>query len=259
MSEKLQKQLGQMPVISLAGVCKSFVSQVVLQDINLQLTGGQGLCICGENAAGKTTLLRIISGLLQASEGVVQICGFNVQTQAQEIKPLVGAIFHKSMVYPQLTVMENLRFFASLYGVKNSKSRIEKLLEQTGLMPYRYDSAGILSRGMMQRLAIARALVHKPMVLLADEPFTGLDVDASKHLATILSNFKDEGGTVLMTTADGNLSLQCCEQVAVLDDRKLIFNAKVSDIDITEFAQDYLLYARGKIERLLEQHKNNIY
>ncbi len=244
MSEKAQKPPDYAPVINLAGICKSFGSRVVLDAISLQLTGGRGLCICGANAVGKTTLLRIITATLQPSDGVAEVCGFNVQTQAQEIKPLIGAIFHQSMVYPQLTVIENLRFFARLYGVKNSKTRIEKLLEQAGLTPYRYDSAGILSRGMTQRLAIARALVHKPIILLADEPFTGLDSEASKHLVTILRNFKDEGGTVVMTTHNVNLPLQCCEQVAVLDDHKLIFNAKVSEINTAEFAQDYLSYAR---------------
>ena len=185
MNEKSQKPPGQTPVINLAGVCKSFGSRVVLEDISLRLTAGQTLCICGANAAGKTTLLRIVSAILKPSEGTVEICGLNVQQQPQEAAGLIGAIFHKSMIYPQLTVTENLRFFATVYGVKNSKPRIERLLEQMGLTPYRYDSAGILSRGMTQRLAIARALLHKPSILLADEPFTGLDAEANKYLVTI--------------------------------------------------------------------------
>jgi heme exporter protein A len=242
MAEKL-KRLSE-SVVDVAGVCKFFGSQVVLEDISFRLPGGQGLCICGANAAGKTTLLRIMTGLLQPDAGTVQICGFDVKTQAQQARAVLGAIFHKSMVYPQLTVLENLRFFARLYGVEDGKGHIQDLLEQIGLLPYRYDRAGVLSRGMMQRLAIARALVHKPIVLLADEPFTGLDVDASKHLVTILNNFKDEGGTIVMTTHDVNLSLQCCEHVAVLDKRKLIFKAKVCEINPDAFAKDYLLYAR---------------
>lgn len=242
--KELPDPLSQSPAINLAGVCKSFGSRAVLKAISFQLTAGQGLSICGANAAGKTTLLKIIAGLLQPGDGEVELCGFNIRHQAHKIKPLVGAIFHKSMLYPQLTVAENLRFFARLYGVKNTEARIEELLEQAGLTPYRYDSAGILSRGMTQRLAIARALIHRPIVLLADEPFTGLDTDASKHLVTILRSFKGEGGTIVMTTHNVNSALQCCEQVAVLDDQKLIFNAKASDINTAEFANDYLLYAR---------------
>jgi heme ABC exporter ATP-binding subunit CcmA len=230
--------------VDVAGVCKSFGSQVVLEEVSFHLTAGQGLCICGVNASGKTTLLRIMAGLLQPSAGAVHICGFDVKSQAQQARAMLGAVFHKSMVYPQLTVIENLRFFARVYGVRDSTACMQELLEQTALMPYRYDRAGVLSRGMMQRLAIARALVHKPTVLLADEPFTGLDADASKHLVTILNDFKNEGGTIVMTTHDIDLSLQCCRHVAVLDRRKVIFNAKVCEINADAFARDYLSYAR---------------
>ena len=245
MSEKPQDPLDHTQVVNLTGVCKSFGSRIVLEAISFSVTRAEGLCICGANAGGKTTLLKIIAGLLQPDKGLVEICGFNAQHHARQIKPLVGAIFHKSMIYPQLLVSENLQFFARLYGVKNSKARVRELLEQTGLTPYRYDSAGILSRGMMQRLAIARAMIHKPNILLADEPFTGLDAEARRHLLTILRNFKDDGGTVVMTTHNVELSLQCCEQVAVLDERKIVFNREISEINAAEFTRDYLLYARN--------------
>jgi len=230
--------------VDVAGVRKSFGSQVVLEDVGFRLAGGQGLCICGPNAAGKTTLLRIMAGLLQPSAGAVQICGFDVRSKARQAKAKLGAIFHRSMSYPQLTVIENLQFFARLYGVSNSKTDIEELLEQTGLTPYRYDRAGVLSRGMLQRLAIARALVHRPPVLLADEPFAALDADASRHLVAMLNNFRDGGGTIVMTSHNVDLSLQCCPRAAVLDEGKLIFAAKVCEMDAAAFARDYLLYAR---------------
>jgi len=246
MNENPQKTSGEAGAINVSGVCKSFSGRAVLEGINFRLTRGQGLGICGPNATGKTTLLKIAAGLMQPDEGVVEICGLDLQTETPEIKLMIGAIFHESMVYPQLTVAENLLFFARLYNIENSKGRIEKLLEETGLASCQHDAAGILSRGMTQRLAIARALVHNPVVLLADEPFTGLDSQASKYLVEILRNFKDGGGTIVMTTHNANLSIQCCEQVAVLDERKLIFSAAVSEIDTSEFAQDYLSYARKK-------------
>jgi heme ABC exporter ATP-binding subunit CcmA len=236
------------PAINLKGIGKSFAGRVVLEAISFQLSAGEALCICGANAAGKTTLLRIIAALLQPTEGTVEICGFNVKTQTRKVKLLVGAIMHQSMVYPQLTVVENLRFFAGLYGLSNSKARIQQLLEQVRLTPYRYDTPAVLSRGITQRLAIARALLHKPDILLADEPFTALDSQGGKDLITILHNFKNQGGTVIMTTHHVDLSLNCCDKVAVLHNRKLIFNAKTSDINISDFAQDYLSYARKTLK-----------
>ena len=229
----------------MVGVSKSFSSYVVLKDISFQISAGESLCICGPNAAGKTTLLRIIAGLLHPTRGLVRIGGLNSRNHAHKTKAKLGAIFHKTMIYPQLTVAENLRFFAKLYGLKSCESDIQALLEQTGLARYRHDSAGVLSRGMAQRLAIARALVHKPAVLLADEPFTGLDTQAGKILLTLLNKFKDQNGAVVMSTHQVNLSLQCSQRVAVLDDRRLIFEANVSEINTTHFEKDYLAYARA--------------
>jgi heme exporter protein A len=150
------------------------------------------------------------------------------------------------MVYPDLTVFENLSFFANLYGVKDSATRVDELLEDVGLCSYRYDRANILSRGLLQRLAIARALIHRPVALLADEPFTGLDAEASKHLISVLSHFVGNGGTIVMTTHDVNIGTKCCDRVVVLDRTHLIFDAMMCDIDTTSFAQDYLSYARNK-------------
>ena len=245
MEQKSQKRSEPTSAVKLTNVCKSFGCRVVLESITFSATGGQGLCICGANAAGKTTLLKVIAGLLQPSSGEVQIHGFDTQKQAPQARPLLGAVFHKSMIYPQLTVSENLRFFAALYGVRNRDARIGELLQQVSLTPQRYDRAGILSRGMTQRLAIARAMLHRPAVLLADEPFTGLDAEAAESLVTILAAFKNNGGTIVMATHNVGFALNCCEHVAVLEDRKLIFNAKVCEINTDEFAKDYLLYAKG--------------
>ena len=246
MCEKSEKPSFKKPIINLQGLRKSFGRKVVLDGINLQVTEKQALCICGANAAGKTTLLRIITGLLQPDDGKVQICGFETATHSSKTKGIIGAIFHKPMVYPQLTVEQNLRFFAKLYALEDGHSRIEQLTEQMALTAYRYDSAGILSRGIMRRLAIARALIHKPTILIADEPFAGLDQQACKQLTAILRDFTDQGGTVLMTTHNADFALKCCEKVAVLDQKKLIFKANVAEINTVEFSRDYLAYAKEK-------------
>jgi heme exporter protein A len=148
------------------------------------------------------------------------------------------------MVYPDLTVLENLAFVAQLYGVSERTARAEEMLVDVGLEAFQHESAGILSRGLLQRLAIARALLHRPSVLLADEPFTGLDEKATHWLTDRIGRFVDEGGSVLMTTHDVKLGLRCCRRVAVLDRGVLLLDARRDEIDSDRFAQDYLSYAR---------------
>lgn len=233
-------------VISVNSVSKSFGTRLVLSNIILSIARGQSVCVCGVNGVGKSTLLRIIAGLLQPDGGSVQLNGYNVTEDPEKTKPQVGVILHKSMLYPHLTVSENLLFFANLYGLKNSTAAVRGLLEKLGLGSYRYDKAGILSRGLLQRLSIARALVHQPTVLLADEPFTGLDAEACQHLTSVLADFTNNSGTIVMTTNDINICLQCCSRVAVLDKTCLIFDAMTSDLNTAGFSQDYLSYARGE-------------
>lgn len=245
MSGKAHSRLEPKVVINLADVCKSFGSRHVLEGVSLKLESGEGLCVCGANGAGKTTLIKIIATMLRASAGLVEVCGFDASRQAEEIRPLIGVVLHESMLYSQLSVVENLRFFARLYGIKNSKSRIDELLEQTRLGPWRYDCIDILSRGMVQRSAIARAMIHEPEVLLVDEPFSGLDIDASENLVGVLQQFKDNGGAFVLTTHNVGFGMRCCEHVAVLDNGRIILQKRLAEIDAGEFARDYISYARG--------------
>jgi heme exporter protein A len=232
--------------IAINSVRKAFASRLVLENIDLCVEKSQSLCLCGANGAGKSTLLRIVTGLLEPDHGFIEICGYNLKKNQEKAKILLGVIFHKSMVYPDLTIMENILFFADLYGIKDKVSRAEQLLVEVGLEPYRYDRASILSRGLLQRLAIARALVNRPAVLIMDEPFTGLDAESTKHLIDVLTDFTSNGGTIIMTTHDIKVGISCCNRVVVLDKHRIIFDLLVSDIDIAGFTQDYLSYARSK-------------
>ena len=233
-------------VINVKSVSKAFDTRGVLKDININVDTSQAVLICGINGAGKTTLLRIIAGLLQPDMGSVELCGYNIRKDPEKAKSQFGMISHKSMVYPELTVFENLSFFATLYGVKDSDNNITDLLQEVGLSSYKYDTAGILSRGLLQRLAIARAMVHRPALLLADEPFTGLDANACNHLIEVITEFTNNGGTIVMTTHDIDIGLQCCNRVVVLDKSNLIFDARTSDIDKARFSKDYVSYAGSK-------------
>jgi heme exporter protein A len=231
--------------INIDSVSKAFGTRLVLKNISLAVAARQSVLLCGVNGAGKSTLLGIIAGLLQPDSGSVSLLGYNIDRYVERAKSQLGVILHKPMVYPELTVAENLSFFADLYGVKKSSGRINDLLEEVGIWAYRYDRAGILSHGLLRRLAIARALVHSPKILLADEPFTGLDSDSCEHLISVLINFADNSGTVLMTTHNTHIGLQCCRRVLVLDKASLIFDADAGDVDSAGFSKDFVAYARG--------------
>jgi len=234
------------PVIEVRAVSKSYGFRLVLKDVDIEIGCSQGLCICGVNGAGKSTLLRIIAGLLKPDNGTVKLFGQDIYSEPEKARPQLGMISHKTMLYPELTVEENLLFFARLYHLGDCFSDIDKLLEELGLGPYRYERASTLSRGMLQRLAIARALVHRPGVLLADEPFTGLDQGATKHLVTVFKRFRTDGGTLLMTSHDTKSALNCCDRVVVLHNKGVVLDAPTDEIDVALFAEDYLSYARSR-------------
>jgi heme exporter protein A len=231
--------------LRLCSISKAYGPKPVLRKVDFDVPRGQAVCLFGVNGAGKSTLLRIVAGLLRPDTGAVTIEEFDIRASPQAAKRRLGMISHASMAYPELTVHENLAFAARLYGVTDRSRRIEELLTATELTSFRHDRAAILSRGLLQRLAIARALLHQPVVLLADEPFTGLDGGASGRLLAILDRFVRDGGTILMTTHDTRMGLRCCQRVAVLDQGILTLDTRTDRIDADRFVEDYLSYARS--------------
>jgi heme exporter protein A len=230
--------------LDVRSVTKRFDGREVLRGVSIELPAGQALCLCGPNGAGKSTLLRVIAGLVRADSGSVTVDGTGPTDDPALYKRRLGVISHVSMVYPDLTVLENLAFVAQLYGVSKRATGAKEALVDVGLEAFQHERAGILSRGLLQRLAIARALLHGPSVLLADEPFTGLDEKATRWFTDRVGRFADEGGSVLMTTHDVKLALRCCQRVAVLDCGTLLLDARCDEVDSDRFAQDYLSYAR---------------
>jgi len=232
-------------IIAVESVRKAFGSRPVLEQVTFSIRRAEAVCLCGVNGAGKSTLMRIMAGLLRADGGRVLVGGHDVSRDADAVRPLVGVISHKSMVYPDLTVLENLLFFARLYGVRDADAHVVQLIEQVRLSAFRYDRAAVLSRGLLQRLSVARALVHEPRILLADEPFTGLDSEACAQLVETLAAFAACGGALVMTTHDVGMGLRCCARVLVLDGRRIVFDQPTAGLDAAAFAQDYLSYARA--------------
>ena len=173
----------------------------------------------GRNGAGKTTFVQIVATLLRASEGDTSYWGRPAGETPEEIRARIGLVSHSSYLYPELTVAENLAFFGRLYG---AEQRIEQALSEASLLERRDSIVAKLSRGMQQRLSLARATLHQPDLLLLDEPFTGLDPVAAEILIEWLERYVSQGGTVLLTTHDVERGVRVASRIIVLDDGRLL-------------------------------------
>lgn len=181
---------------------KRFGLKTVLRGVDFKVQPGEFVALLGPNGAGKTTFLRILSSLSRPSLGEVNIAGFNLPGEAAQVRARLGVVSHLPLLYGDLTAEENLRFYARMYGVSNYEVRITEVLEMVGLEHRRRDLVRTYSRGMQQRLAIGRAVLHDPQIMLFDEPYTGLDQDASAMLDVVLKTVAAQGRTVVMTSHD---------------------------------------------------------
>jgi len=189
-------------MISVQKLVKRFGMKTVLRGLDFEVRPGEFVAILGPNGAGKTTFLRILSSLSRPSLGLVSVAGYRLPDQAAAVRARLGVVSHLPLLYGDLTAEENLRFFGRMYGISNPESRITEVLEMVGLESRRRDLVREFSRGMQQRLAIGRAVLHNPDVMLFDEPYTGLDQDASAMLDEVLRSVAAKGRTVVMTSHD---------------------------------------------------------
>jgi heme exporter protein A len=198
------------------GLGKTIDERSVLNSIDLSIPAGEFVAILGINGAGKTTLLKILATLMPPTSGQLQLFGFDVARHAVQARARLGLIGHQSMLYRDLTARENLELFARLYGVHAPRRRAEELLSIVGMIDRADDAVKTFSRGMCQRVSIARALVHQPDLVLADEPFAGLDVPGTAAVERLLSDLHLAGKTIVMVNHDVQQSLRLADRVIVL-------------------------------------------
>lgn len=203
-------------MIRLNGVVKQYGLNPVLRGVDLNVEQGEFVTLVGPNGAGKSTLMGIVATLLRPTSGDVFVGGWRLPEQADRVRRHIGLVSHHSLLYRDLTAAENLAFFAKLYRMEDADERVADALHKVGLYARQRDPVGTFSRGMVQRLTIARATLHEPDVLLLDEPYTGLDQEASYLLDELLRGETARGRTILMITHDLGHGLGLADRLAIL-------------------------------------------
>ena len=236
-------------MIQIQGLVKSFGHTYALQGVDLEMAQGEFLTIVGPNGAGKTTLLRILATLAKPTDGLVRIDGLDLASRGNEIRRRIGFVSHQSLIYANLTAEENLRFYGRIYDVPALEERVETLLNLVGLEARRHDPARNLSRGMLQRLAIARAIIHQPTLMLLDEPYTGLDQQATEMLRQLLQTVSTESRTVIMTTHDLQRALELCDRLAILAKGRIVYQTESASLTLADLQQIYWRHAENGLTR----------
>jgi heme exporter protein A len=229
----------QSPAIEVRKLTKAFGHQAALRGVDLQVGEGEFLALFGPNGAGKTTLIRIVASLMRPTAGTVEVRGQELSKAATSLRRHIGLISHDPLLYGDLTPDENLRFFARMYELPDAASRIDAVLEQVGLAVRRRDPVRTFSRGMIQRLAIARAILHDPAIMLLDEPYTGLDLQAADMLRLVLQQLAASNRTVILTTHNLEQGLEMCERAAILNRGKLVWEGERQGLDLAGMKEVY--------------------
>jgi len=226
--------------IEVRGLIKKFGYKTALRNIDLVLKKGDSLALFGPNGAGKSTLIQVLCSLLRPTSGSVRIGGFEAPHDREALHQIIGLIGHQTFLYPHLTAYENLKFYGVMYRVDRLSFRITEVLDLVGLSDSRNDAVQNFSRGMQQRLSIGRAILHDPMVMFLDEPFTGLDQQGSEDFIKLILQFREQGKTVIMASHQLQLGLELCERAAILKSGRIVYLQDAADIPIYDFKQIYL-------------------
>ena len=227
------------PVLEARGIIREFGALRAVNGVDFELTGGEHLVIFGPNGAGKTTLLRVLSGGLRPTEGEVLISGKPLLGGDRDWLRRIGVLSHQSFLYGHLTAAENLRFYGRLFGLPELDARVVERLEGVGLKARADSPVRTFSRGMRQRLALARTLLHDPEIVLLDEPYTGLDAHAAGLLREVLASLKDGRRTVVLVTHNLSQGLELADRIAIQAAGRFVYLADRRDVEAGGFETFY--------------------
>ena len=226
--------------ISVRDIKKNFGFIEAVRGVSFDLRKGEFLTLLGPNGAGKTTLLNMLSSLTRPTSGTATVAGCNVLNGDPSLRKEIGVISHSSCLYADLSAFENMLFYAKIYGLENPKGRAVEVVEEVGLKARLHDRVRTFSRGMLQRLSIARATIHNPSVLFLDEPYTGLDQHASSLFKDYLQSLHTQKRTVILTTHDIQRGLEMCDWVAILVRGRIVYMERASSIDDADLENIYI-------------------
>ncbi|MBQ6819724.1 MAG: ATP-binding cassette domain-containing protein [Clostridium sp.] len=220
-------------MLKLNMVSKNFKKETVVDNLSFSVHKGEIVGLLGENGAGKTTTLRMISTMLEITKGDIKVNGIDVKSNPEKVRKEIGILFGGDVgLYDRLTGRENIRYFANLYGMskKEADNRIDDLAKQFNMEEYINKPVGKYSRGMKQKISIARSIVHNPSVMLFDEPSTGLDVSATRIVQDFILKCKEENKIILFSSHSMREVEKLCDRVVIINKGKLLEDCTLSDL-----------------------------
>jgi heme exporter protein A len=232
-------------MIEIKKLTKQADNKLILRGIDLSITQGETVAILGPNGAGKSTLLKVLATLIKPTSGLVKINGLDLKKDHIEVKKMFGYLPHSSLLYDHYTPFENLVFFGNLYGVKDVENRARKLVNEVGLSFFINEPVKNFSRGMIQRIAIARAIIHEPKIMLLDEPHTGLDQGAITILNNVVLSMKEKGCTTLMVTHDFKQAAEICDRIIIVKNGKIADDFKINSQSLSLVSEKYQVLVEG--------------
>ncbi|KMK75496.1 ATP-binding cassette domain-containing protein [Alkalihalobacillus pseudalcaliphilus] len=246
-------------MIKVEQVSRSFrdkkVTVEALKKVTFEIEKGEVVGLLGENGAGKTTLLRMISTILEPSEGTIHIDGIDIHKQPMAIKSNIGVLFgSETGMYDRLTARENLTYFAQLYGMtkQETKARIEDLAKRFGMEDYLDRKVGGFSKGMRQKVTIARTLIHNPDIILLDEPTTGLDITSANMFRELIHSLRQEGKTIIFSSHIMDEVSQLCESIIMIHKGEMVYNGTAEDLYQEEQTRDLNFIFMSRLVRSAE-------
>ncbi len=221
------------------GLTKSFGSRLALGGVNLEIEAGKSVVVFGPNGAGKTTLIKILATIMSPTSGTILVNGKDLKNHAPEIRRHIGLVTHQTLLYGNLSGYENLEFYGRMFDVPDRQARIREVISLVGMTARQHDRVSTLSRGMQQRFSIARALLHKPSIVLMDEPETGLDQEA---IPVLWNAMPDETGikrTVVLVTHSLERGLELGERIIIMNRGGIVYQGGRDSVNLTGLKEVY--------------------